>query len=229
MIVLSATTDKIQIVLSGNVATSQLNCVASWRDITATPTYVAGRSVANSNNTTDVDLVASPAASTQRVIDLICITNTDTAAATVTIKYDANGTDYRLYRATVEAGGTIVYTDDDGWSVCNAAGARQTVGTPGANGANGANGSLAVTEVEIDFTATPMREKSFTITDSGISPSSKIIVNQSGAAATGQDADENEMTILAMNAVPGTGQFTLNTICLTGHAGGKFKINYQYS
>ena len=122
MIVLSATTDKIQVVLAGTVATNQCQCVASWRDVTATPTYTPGRSVANTNNTTDVDLVASPAASTQRLIDFITVYNNDTASVTVTVKYDANGTDYILWRGTVLAGERIEYCSDKGWSVVTAGG-----------------------------------------------------------------------------------------------------------
>jgi len=115
MIVLSQTTDKIQVVLTGSVTTNQLQCVASWRDITATPTYVAGRSVAVTNNTTDVDLVAAPAASTQRIIDYLSIYNADTAAATVIVKYDANGTDYILAKETLEVGEKLVFTNETGF------------------------------------------------------------------------------------------------------------------
>jgi len=115
MIVLSQTTDKIQVVLSGAITTNQLQCVASWRDITATPSYIAGRSVANTNSTTDVDLVASPASATQRVIDLLTIYNADTVSATVTVKFDANGTDYTLWKGTLTAGQLAGYVDGFGW------------------------------------------------------------------------------------------------------------------
>ena len=116
MIVLSQTTDKIQIVLSGAVATNEAQCVASWRDITATRTYTAGRSVANTNGSTDVDLIASPATSTQRVIDFISVYNNDSASVTVTVKYDANGTDYILWKGALAAGARLEYEDGKGWS-----------------------------------------------------------------------------------------------------------------
>jgi hypothetical protein len=126
MLILSQTTDKIQVVLGGTVVTNQAQCVASWRDITATPTYVAGRSVANTNNTTDVDLVASPATSTQRVIDFISIYNNDTAAITVTVKYDANGTDYVLANEIIEPGQTLYYTDSTAWFLSGGYRAQQS-------------------------------------------------------------------------------------------------------
>jgi hypothetical protein len=114
MIVLSETTDNLQVVLGANVSTNQLQCLVSWRDRTST-TFVAGRSVANTNNTTDVTIAGSPAASTQRIIDLISIYNNDTAIATVTIKLDASGTEYIFYKGLLQAGETLTYTDSGGF------------------------------------------------------------------------------------------------------------------
>lgn len=114
MIVLSETTDNLQIVLSGNVTANQLQCVTSWRDRTST-TFVAGRTVTVTNNATDVNIASAPAASTQRLIDQISIYNADTSEADVTIKYDANGTEYILYKQTIAPGQFIKYTEGSGW------------------------------------------------------------------------------------------------------------------
>ena len=116
MIVLANTTDKIQIVLSGAITTNQLKSVANWRDITATA-YSAGRTLASSNDTTDVDIVGAPAASTQRVIDMINIHNSDTVSATVTVKYDASGVEYVLCKKTLNADQILQYHDGTGWIV----------------------------------------------------------------------------------------------------------------
>lgn len=114
MIILSETTDNLQVVLGGSVTTNQLQCLTSWRDRTST-TFVAGRTVTNTNNTTDVTIAAGPAGSTQRVIDLISIYNNDTVSATVTIKLDANGTEYIFYKGTLGVGETLTYTDNGGF------------------------------------------------------------------------------------------------------------------
>lgn len=114
MLVLSETTDKIQVVLAGNVTANQLQCFASYRDITTTA-YTAGRNSVNTNNTTDVDLVGSPGASTQRVIDFLSVYNADTVNATVTIKLDANGTERILTKATIATGERIEYTNEGGF------------------------------------------------------------------------------------------------------------------
>ena len=117
MIVLSQTTDKIQVVLAGAVTTNQCQCVACWRDITTAGAYTAGRSLANTNSTTDVDLIAAPAASTQRIIDYLSVYNNDTASVTVTVKYDASGTDYILWKGTLTTGQRLEYENGKGWTV----------------------------------------------------------------------------------------------------------------
>ena len=116
MIILSETTDKIQVVLANTVATNQLNCVTSWRDITTTA-YTAGRTLVNTNNTTDVDAVPSPAASTQRVVDFISVFNSDTDDRLVTIKFDANGTEYVIWRDVLSPGDTVRYIEGAGFNV----------------------------------------------------------------------------------------------------------------
>jgi hypothetical protein len=115
MIVLTETTDKLEAVLRSAVTTNQLRCMSAWRDITATD-YTPGRTLINTNSTTDVTVVGSPGASTQRVVDLINIYNHDTVAATVTIKFDANGTEYVLWNGTLAAGETLTYVEGSGWS-----------------------------------------------------------------------------------------------------------------
>lgn len=115
MIILTETTDNLQAVLGGNVTTNQLQCITSWRDITTTA-YTPGRTVAVTNNTTDVNIVPAPAASTQRVVDHISIYNADTVPAAVTIKYDANGTEYTLHKQTIANGEFITYTEGVGWA-----------------------------------------------------------------------------------------------------------------
>lgn len=117
MIILSQTTDKVQVVLSGSVAANEAQCVTSWRDINSSGGYTAGRSLANTNGSTDVDLIAAPAAATQRVIDYVSVYNNDSASITVTVKYDANGTDYILWKGTLTTGQRLEYENGKGWTV----------------------------------------------------------------------------------------------------------------
>lgn len=73
----------------------------------------------------------------------------------------------------------------------------------------GGGGSLTISTTEIDFGTTAKFVATATVTDAGVSGASKILTWQSGAAATGRQADENEMDAITCNANPGTGSFTL--------------------
>lgn len=91
---------------------------------------------------------------------------------------------------------------------------------------NASSGSATITEVEVDFGTIPVYNKTFTVTDASVSSSSKIVASQSGAAATGRNADENEMDALTCRGLPGTGSFTLICSSHDGPVVGKYKINY---
>lgn len=116
MIILTEITDKIQAVLGGSVVANQMQCLAFWRDVTTT-TFVPGRTLINTNNTTDVDVVGSPLSSTQRLIDYISVYNKDTSNQTLTIKLDANGTEYILWKGILGTLEKLEYSDKGGFVV----------------------------------------------------------------------------------------------------------------
>jgi len=115
MMILTETTDAIEVVLAGAVTTNELDIVASWRDIT-TSAYTPGRTLSRTSGTTPVDAVGGPASSTQRVVDFLVIRNTDTVAATVTVRFDANGTEYVLWSEVLEPGDTLAYHEGVGFT-----------------------------------------------------------------------------------------------------------------
>jgi len=132
MIILSATTDKIEAILTANVSVNHLPCYVSWRDRTST-TFVAGRTAINTNNTTAVDISGSPASSTQRVIDSLTIYNADTVNATVTIRLNANGTTYILFKCTLGIGELLMYQEGSGFYVVSNAGGLKNSTNQGTN------------------------------------------------------------------------------------------------
>jgi hypothetical protein len=125
MIILTNTTDKIQVKLGTTVTTTQLRCFASYRDTTTTSISPL-RNVLNTNNTTFVDLVGSPASSTQRIVDYMSIYNSDTGNETVTISFNDNGTLYELFVATLATGEKIEYQEGLGFKVLTNAGSVKT-------------------------------------------------------------------------------------------------------
>lgn len=133
MIVLASTTDKLEVDLNAAHTTNALPFLACWRDLTTTG-YTPGRSFGNTNGTTDVDMVAAPAASTQRVIDLIQIANRDTVSHTVTVRFVDNTTEYNIFSAIVSPGDIIQYVDGLGWSVLTSNGAAKRADAQGVNG-----------------------------------------------------------------------------------------------
>lgn len=148
MIILSETTDKLGVVLGGSVTTNQLQCFTSWRDRTST-TFVAGRTVINTNNTTDVTIAGAPASSTQRVIDYISIYNNDTVNQRVTVKLDANGTEYILFKTTLATTEKIEYHEGQGFKVIASTGAvKQSIN----QGANASTSGLTAVVLGSDVT-----------------------------------------------------------------------------
>ena len=118
MIILSETTDNLQIVLDTSPA-SECEVLTSWRDRTST-TFVAGRSLSKSNGTSNVTIAAAPAASTQRVIDLVTVYNPDSSAVNVTVIFNANAVQYLLFKGTLDSRSTLTYTNEGGFFINNA-------------------------------------------------------------------------------------------------------------
>lgn len=135
MIVLDVTTSKLQVVLAAAHTTNALDCYAAWRDLTSS-TYTPGASKVATNGTTDVDFVAAPASSTQRLIDNAGVYNRDTVAHTVTIKTDDSGTEKVLWKGVVGVGEKVEYGNGVGWRVLDSSGRAKSsetiiVGTTG--------------------------------------------------------------------------------------------------
>lgn len=115
MIRLDATTRKLQALLGGAVATTQLDVVVSYSDKTST-SYNGGTTAITTNDTTAVDICAAPGASTIRDVDYVNIRNNDTASAVVTVQYNDNGTVYKLASISLGAGERLTYTHAQGWA-----------------------------------------------------------------------------------------------------------------
>jgi hypothetical protein len=92
-----------------------------------------------------------------------------------------------------------------------------------------ANRAAVCRQVEIDFGATPILEKDFTITDAGVVAASIITMQLAYVAPTGKDLDELEFDSFDFRCAPGSGTFTLHARALEGLVADKFKVNYSYN
>lgn len=80
-------------------------------------------------------------------------------------------------------------------------------------------------EIEVDFGSIPVNSASFTVTDSYVSATSKVIVTESGNAGTSQGTDDVLWDSVNYAAVPASGSFTLYAKA-SGYIKGKRKIFY---
>jgi hypothetical protein len=109
MLVLDSTSKSITVVMSGAAATTNPTYVTAYADNTGT-SFIEGSSDGALNGTTPVTIIASPAASTRRLVNSIYIENTDTAAVTLTISF-VNGANTRtLAKVTLQVGDTWTTT-----------------------------------------------------------------------------------------------------------------------
>lgn len=89
-----------------------------------------------------------------------------------------------------------------------------------------AGGAATITQLEIDFGVTPISDMIFTITDAGITGTSKIIATVAYEDTTDNTADEaSELLVVA--GKPVAGSCSLLAYSDTALLKGKYKINYM--
>lgn len=124
MIILTQTIEKIQVSMTGFTSFGfNIECYAAYRDTTSS-TIVPGSSAANlSGGALPTDLVAAPAASTQRIVDYISIYNADVVSNTVTVLFTLTGVaSYVLATFTLAAGEKMEYQEGAGFRSLGASG-----------------------------------------------------------------------------------------------------------
>jgi hypothetical protein len=121
---------KLQVILAA--AKSSVDCpvVVDWVDITASAT-TPGPTPTVTNGVTAVDIVPAPGGSTQRKVNGLSLVNVDTGAITPTIRLFDNSTLSTLFKATLQVGEALYYTDVEGFFVVDAAGGRKVAGRSG--------------------------------------------------------------------------------------------------
>ena|SRR3990167_108689 len=126
MIILDTTTKKLQIILGGAVAANELPIVVGFADVTTTA-FTPGEQNSATTGATAVDICASPAASTQRVVKDINVYNEDSGSVTATVRLNDNATLRILRKVTLAVGDTLKY-GDKGWQVIDSNGNEKITG-----------------------------------------------------------------------------------------------------
>ena len=104
-LVLDSTLKTIKVSMSGAAATTNPDFTAAYADNNGTIFTEAANDGALSG-VTDVTVVSAPASGYRRIIKGIFIENKDTAAVTITVKYDNNGTQRTIVKVTLNVGDT---------------------------------------------------------------------------------------------------------------------------
>lgn len=125
MILLSSS-DKLTAQLSADVTTNQPVCYVSYCDEMPGRNVIKGNAATLANGTTPVVLAGSPMPGFFREIMYLSVQNVDTAAAQVSIKFDANGTTYELTKVTLASGEKLEYSSESGFKVLANSGAVKT-------------------------------------------------------------------------------------------------------
>lgn len=115
---ISGANEKIQVVLGGAITTLQLQCTASYHEVTSLGMTLPQLSNnVSTNSTSDVDLIPVAGASKTIQVTYISVYNSDSVAATVTIKKDISGTEYIIRKALLQVGDTLEYSREFGWKI----------------------------------------------------------------------------------------------------------------
>lgn len=123
MYYLSATTQKIRVVLAAAVVDSELDCVVSYGR--KTDDYNGKSFTSQTNGITPVNASDSPTSGQIIEVNGIDITNLDSAAATVEVQfYDsaATPTSIVIHTATINPGDKLEYNHHGGWKVSDSGG-----------------------------------------------------------------------------------------------------------
>jgi hypothetical protein len=114
--IINNTNETIEIVLGGNVVSTQASFVCSFNEISPT-TITPFQTNGTSNNTTVVTVMGSPSSSNQRQLREINIRNNDTSPITLIVRFNNTSITIQIYRVVLQRNETLIYTQDIGWNV----------------------------------------------------------------------------------------------------------------
>jgi hypothetical protein len=128
--ILNATTKRLQVILGEAKTTTDCAVVADYYDSGVAPAGAAQTVL--TNGVTAVDIVNAPASGYTRIVNGMTVENDDTVSHTVTVRFNDNGTIYKIIKATLAPGYTLTYAKSHGWTVMSPTGlfvAGQIAGT----------------------------------------------------------------------------------------------------
>lgn len=216
ILVLNATTESIVVAMSGVAATTNPDFTSAYADDTGS-SFTEGSNDGALNGTSSVTLVAAPAASTRRVVKNITICNRDTAAVTITVSLDNNGTLRNIAKVTLAVNDT--WTLDGAYDATGAL--KQTLGT--VNLATQVYGTLPVTNggtgiISGTSGGVPYFSGATTIASSAALAASALVIGGGAGIAPSTTATGTGVITAIGNAVNTTGGLVTQSGTLTASA-----------
>jgi hypothetical protein len=211
MLILATTTDKIQVLLTSAITTNQLDCIATYKDISTTAYSGSSPTLVTTNNTTAIDLVPAPASNVQRIVDFISVYNADTANATVTVRINRNGSTGVLFRCTLATNELLLYVEGKGWNIHSSSGLSKqslTYNNISSNPNYLINSSFEVAQAATSATitagtATPTASLGYPVVDSWFCYS--VGGNPTLARVTGSDSTANRLQLTGAASITSVG------------------------
>ena len=120
MIILKSTTS-LELKLGGSITTSQLPFYVAYVDSTST-NYIPSNTNGESNNTTVVTMLSSPALGETRTIKYISLDNSDSVSTQIIIQINESSTIRKMVDFTLDSGDRLEYTDTVGFRVLTSIG-----------------------------------------------------------------------------------------------------------
>lgn len=115
MIILDNTVSRIEVLLANAVTSTQWDLFCSYTDQMSSP-YGYARRAATTNNTTAVNVSGFLLKEfAKRLIEFMSITNADTAANRITVRFNDGTTTTKIYSCTLAPGSTLFYEDKKGF------------------------------------------------------------------------------------------------------------------
>ncbi len=184
MIILKSTTS-LELKLGGSITTSQLPFYVAYVDSTST-NYIPSNTNGESNNTTVVTMLSSPALGETRTIKYISLDNSDSVSTQIIIQINESSTIRKMVDFTLDSGDRLEYTDTVGFRVLTSIGEIKSSGSGSSGG--GTWGSITGTlsaQTDLQTALDGKVDENATITGA---TKTKITYDAKGLVTSGADA-----------------------------------------
>ena len=131
--ILDSTTDAINVFLSGNVQTTQLDICSAYNIISST-SLTPAKIQATTSNLTPINILPPPSSNQQTQLRFCSIYNADTTNASVVVEYTGNTGRSIIFMSSLDAGDSIQFTHNKGWRTFGSMGQERVLGMNDAPG-----------------------------------------------------------------------------------------------